>query len=206
MFFRGRRAMIAVSLLLVALTAAAYVGRGQVGGYHGIWSYQQNVRISLGLLTVEAMKDYPITGIGFGTDIFGDRLDHRRYNEKLQQRFRLSPLHLEEHTKEPHGMFTSIAVRTGWPGLVLFCLFIRSFFRGCIHLIRSSADEEMTSWAQCLMASMVAMLVVGLFEQCLTPVTDMVFYTVVGMVGILLHRDHHESDSTFVRATSGSTD
>ena len=202
MFFRGQRAFIAVSLLLVALAATFYMIRSQVGTFSGIGSYRTNVRISLGLMAIDVTNDYPITGIGFGTDIFGTRIDHEMYNERLPEPFRRSPSNLKSHTTEPHATFFSIAVRTGWPGLVFFCLFIGSFFRVCIRLIRSSADEEITSWAQCLMASMVTMLVVGIFERCLSPVTDMVFYTIVGMVGILWQLDASSDDIAYRKIQS----
>ncbi|CAB5079461.1 hypothetical protein D3OALGB2SA_443 [Olavius algarvensis associated proteobacterium Delta 3] len=194
LFFRNKVATVLVLILLIALTAAITVVRVYED------SIRKNVRISLNLMTIDVTNDYPITGVGFGTDIFGKRIDHTAYNLRLPAGFRLKQSILESHTKEPHGTFASIAVRTGWPGLVLFCLFIGSFFNGCIHLIRSSEDVEIKAWAQCLVGAMVGMLVVGIFEQCLTPVTDMVFYTVVGMAGILLQLDSRPMDADVVTA------
>jgi O-antigen ligase len=194
LFFRNRVAMIVCLAVLLSLSSLAYLNREKRHEFSEIGSIERNVRISLALMAGGILEDYPITGIGFGTNIFGERIDHEKYNSKLPQAYQLSDTNLKGHTKEPHSMYTSIAIRTGLPGFGFFLLFVGAFLLNGIRLMRSENDEA-KEVSHCLFAAMVGMLIVGLFERCLSPITDMVFYTVVAMEGILIRIDKEQMTS-----------
>ena len=74
--------------------------------------------------TFEIIKDYPITGIGFGMETYGTTVDLKAYYEKVPKKFRENIIY-----NDPHNMYFDIAVRLGIVGFVLFLNIILVFFK-----------------------------------------------------------------------------
>ena len=149
-----------------------------------------NLRIKTGLLVWEVVKDYPVTGIGFGMQTFGENLDLQTYNAKLPKRFQKQKILLD-----PHNMYTDIAVRTGIPGIVFFVGIIFSFFRMLWQLRRNGASDSIVSWATVLFASGLAFFIIGFFEPVFSHYPESVLCVIFAMGTILwqINRDSRPS-------------
>lgn len=149
-----------------------------------------NLRIKQGLLVWEVVKDYPITGIGFGMQTFGGNLDLQSYNVNLPERFQGQEILLN-----PHNMYTDIAVRTGIPGIIFFLGVIFSFFRMLWLLRRNGASDEITSWAAALFASGLSFFIIGFFEPVFSHYPESVLCVIFAMGTILwqINRDSRPS-------------
>lgn len=147
-------------------------------------------RIKMGLIAWEVVKDYPITGIGFGMRTFGDNLDLQSYNAKLPENFQG-----QEIVPDPHNMYTDIAVRTGIPGFIFFAWFIFSFFRMVGALRRNGASGEITPWATTVFASGLAFFIIGFFEPVFSHYPESVLCVIFAM-GTILWRIQEDSKST----------
>lgn len=145
-----------------------------------------NLRIKQGLLVWEVVRDYPLTGIGFGMQTFRD-LDLQSYNARLPERFQGQDILLN-----PHNMYTDIAVRTGIPGIIFFVWGVFSFFRMLWQIKRNGANEGISSWATVLSASGLAIFIIGFFEPVFSHYPESVLCVIVAM-GTILWRIHQES-------------
>lgn len=146
-----------------------------------------NLRIKQGLLVWKVVRDYPVTGIGFGMQTFGSDLDLQNYNAKLPERFQGQEILLN-----PHNMYTDIAVRTGIPGIIFFLGIIFSFFRMLWQLRRNGASNDITSWANALFASGLTFFIIGFFEPVFSHYPESVLCVIFAM-GTILWRIHENN-------------
>jgi O-antigen ligase len=136
------------------------------------------LRLNIHYLTYEIIKDYPIMGIGFGMETYGNGkyIDHAVYNKRVPEKYR-GPIY-----KDPHSMPFSIAVRTGLIGLVLFLYILFASFKMSWISIRQGKDDH---WGRRLISALVAVLVIGFFEPFFSHVPEVVFYTLLAMITIV---------------------
>jgi O-antigen ligase len=149
-----------------------------------------NLRIKHSLLVWEVVKDYPVTGIGFGMQTFGGNLDLPSYNARLPEKFRQQNI-----LWDPHNMYTDIAVRTGITGILFFFGGIFSFFRMLWQLRRNGASDDITSWATALFAAGLSFFIIGFFEPVFSHYPESVLCVIFAM-GTILWRIHEESISS----------
>lgn len=152
--------------------------------------FADNLRIKQGLLVWEVVKDYPVTGIGFGMQTFGGDLDLPGYNARLPARFQGQQILLN-----PHNMYTDIAVRTGIPGIIFFFGVIFSFFRMLWKIRRNSASDGSASWATALFAAGLTFFIIGFFEPILSHYPESMLCVIFAM-GTILWRAHEAGKST----------
>jgi len=150
----------------------------------------ENVRIKQGLLVWEVVKDYPITGIGFGMQTFAGNLDLQSYNEKLSEKFRRQEILLN-----PHNMYTDITVRTGVPGIILFLGVMFSFFRMMWRLKQNGTNGSIASWATAVFAAGIPFFVIGFFDPVFSHYPESILCVVFAM-GTVLWRIHEENKSS----------
>lgn len=129
---------------------------------------------------LEVIKDYPITGIGFGLQTYADEALLRKYNSRVPPEFRQTVPH-----KAPHNLFVDVAVRLGFIGLILYLYLFVSFVRMGWNLLRRGKDEFIQSWGAHLMVSFFAFTIQGMFENVHSGPPAIVFYTIVAMMTIL---------------------
>lgn len=142
-----------------------------------------NLRIIHALVVLEAAKDYPVMGIGFGKETFGKALDLTSYKKRVEQKYNMQYRH-SEVLNDPHNMYTDILVRTGLPGLVLFFLFVLTTFRMLWQITRSE-DLFLKVWGAGIGASLVAYFIIGFFEPVFNHMHEFNFAVLVGFVSIL---------------------
>lgn len=139
-----------------------------------------NLRIKHSLLVWEVVKDYPLTGIGFGMQTFGGNLDLTSYNDKLPKKYRQQNI-----LWDPHNMYTDIAVRTGIPGIILFLGVMLSFFRMLWQFRKNGASDNTVSWVNAVMAAGVSFFIIGFFEPVFSHYPESVLCVIFAMGTIL---------------------
>ncbi|HYA12806.1 MAG TPA: O-antigen ligase family protein, partial [Syntrophales bacterium] len=130
----------------------------------------------------EMVKDYPLTGIGFGMQTYADDNLLNKYNEKVPIKYRQP-----EPMKAPHNLVVDIAVRLGLVGLASFFYILFEFFRMGRHIIKNNKDDFFGHWSLCLMVALTALFIQGMFENTMSGPPAIVFYTIMAMMAILWH-------------------
>ena len=149
-------------------------------GKRFLFDITENIRLRQHLLTLEVVKDYPLTGIGFGMKRYDFIVDLNAYKKKLPEKYQR-----QEHMGIPHGMLMNIAVRVGIVGLVLFLWIIFVVFKMCWASMTHGKDEFVKNWGLCITASFVEFLVIGLFEPVFFHMGEVVLYTICAMATIV---------------------
>jgi len=87
-----------------------------------------DLRLDINYTTLEIIKDFPIIGIGFGMETYGNEkcINLDAYNKKVPAKYRQESIHTF-----PHSMLFSIAVRTGLIGFALFLYILFMSFKTC---------------------------------------------------------------------------
>lgn len=147
----------ALSLVVLLLIAGLMIGPTQVaqalaaapvvGGWEG--------RLELWSRALEAIADYPFTGIGMGTF---DRVVPLRYPYVLLAGAELAIPHA-------HNLFLQVAVDLGLPGLVAFVALLGIVLTTAVRSARAWArEQDLALQAVGLAAGLVAVLVHGLLD------------------------------------------
>ena len=101
--------------------------------------------------TIPMIKDYYLTGLGLGTDIFS----------KIIQNYKIHTLKAPAHT---HIFYTQILLEMGIAGLVAFGWFIWRLIRRSVTWILESNDLQVKTILVASIASLIGILVIGLVE------------------------------------------
>jgi O-antigen ligase len=138
-----------------------------------------SLRLDIHFVTYEIIKDYPITGIGFGMKTYGSGkyIDLEAYHKRVPEKYRMANI-----IRDPHSTPFSIAVRTGLVGLVLFLYILFTSFKMSWISIRQGKNDH---WGRMLISAFAAVLVVGFFEPLTGHVLEVVFYTLLAMITIV---------------------
>lgn len=145
--------------------------------------FTKDIRSKMYRLTVEVIKDYPIAGIGFGMEIYG--------NPQLipldQYNLQLPPEHRQRKTlvASPHSTFLDIAVRTGLVGLMLFMYILLSAVWMLWKIFIRDSDDDLRSWAIYLFAGFTSFVLASIFADAMYGPRVVVFYTTLAMITIL---------------------
>lgn len=178
----GRKKVLAGVLLLLGVILSVSPAGGRFTS-----NMADNLRIKQGLLVWEVVKDYPVTGIGFGMQTFGGDLDLQRYNARLPERFQG-----QEILSNPHNMYTDIAVRTGIPGIIFFLGLMLSFFRMLWHLRKNGASDNIVSWVNAIFAAGLSFFLIGFFEPVFSHYPESILCVIFAM-GTILWRINRDS-------------
>lgn len=147
----------------------------------------KDFRIGIYYTCLEIFKDHPITGVGFGGEIFEKHM-WNKYNPKI-------PPHLRQSNpfQSPHGFVFAIMVRLGLVGLIIFgFLIIRALQIN--RLILGCKDTDIKRWGAYLLASFSGMLVAGFFGSLLHGAAAYNFYILLAMITILSRRANETAD------------
>jgi len=103
---------------------------------------EYTVRIANYYLYSAIIRDYPITGIGFGMQTYQDpKLNIDSYNDYVPEKIRVSPPILS-----PHNTFFDIAARLGLIGLGLYVFIIFASVKMLFVVIRNRANPFLREW------------------------------------------------------------
>jgi len=139
-------------------------------------------RISINLRTLEIIKDYPVTGIGFGMQTYGNKnyIDLKKYDSRIPPQYQQA-----EPVNLTHNSLADVAVRTGLIGFSLFCWVYFTFVRLGWNIIRFGKEDFIRDWGICVMAAFISVVIQGLFADGMFGPQAVVLYTVFAFMDIL---------------------
>jgi O-antigen ligase len=172
--FNRKRALVLVSVIVGLLILTMPVKRV----FTSATSIVENDRPIIWYYYVQIIKDYPVTGIGFGMQTYTPELLNS-YAGQISAPYKLVRFYA------PHNTFLDVAVRCGIPGLVLFLYILFAFARTGAGIIRNSQDQFINQWALCLMAVFVSFLIQGFFSDMLLGIQVHYFFILLAMMAIL---------------------
>lgn len=145
----------------------------------------QNERIQINALTMEVIKSYPITGIGFGMQIYGNKnlVDLKNFDSRLPKKYQGGVG--GKYYDSPHNTALDIAVRTGIIGLILFFNIVLTAMWMLWKILRLTESKYLKSWTICLIACLMSFLIPALFLDTTFGPQAKVFYTILAMITLL---------------------
>lgn len=177
MCLNKKRMMIFVLIVLLLVAAIPTVrNRVMERGFQG-------PRIKIYHLFGELSKDHPLTGIGFGQQIYTNPqlIDLKKYNQNLPLQYQMKSNYIYN---SPHNTYLDIAVRTGIIGLIFFLSIPVTAALMLWQIWRKTRSEYFRSWAVCLLASLASIVVQAMFMD-LYDHSSVSFFTILAMITIL---------------------
>lgn len=165
--------------------------------------FTKDIRSKMYRLSWEVIKDYPIVGIGFGIETYGNRnhISLEKYNSRLPAEYQQTRIYPEGPYKgrpfiitSTHSTILDIAVRTGLVGLAFFFSILLTA-TGMLWLIfrRHRQDEYFRSWAVYLFAGLVSFFLPAIFADTTYGPRTIVFYAILAMIAILWNLSRRKS-------------
>jgi O-antigen ligase len=145
-----------------------------------IYKIAEDERPKYWYLFGEIVRDYPVTGIGFGMQTYLDEGILKKYREKVPAAYRA-----REFFNAPHNLLVDTAVRTGLIGLFLFLCIIFKYLQISWKIIKHGKDPFIRNWGLCFLATFVAVFIQGLFENTMGGSPAIILYTIFGLTNIL---------------------
>ena len=180
-FHKNKRWMfVFLSLVLMMVIISPVKNRFMQLGQGSIFN---NIRIRMNYLTLEVIKEYPIIGIGFGLQTYGN-LDLEKYEKQLPKKYRQIDV-IGLIVADPHNMVLDVAVRLGVVGLVSFFYIIFVFFKMCWDIIKYGKNNFLRNWGRCLAAAFIAVSVIGLLQPIFSHMPEVVICTIFSMTTIV---------------------
>ena len=179
-FFLNKNKKILIVFVIILL-----VGIEIIPGYKNrfaITHILRNERIGINLTSLEIIKSYPGTGIGFGMQTYGNKnlLDLEKYNARVSPKYRQGHI-----VAAPHNALVDVTVRTGFVGLALFLYIQFTFVWMGWKVIRHGRNDFIRNWGICLMACFIAYVTQSMFADATFGLQAIVFYTILAMMTIL---------------------
>ena len=187
LLLRNRRIFLSIVILLVLAVATMPV-KERFTPTDFMDKVKATDRFSIALTYIEMVKDYPLTGIGFGMEAYGEKGLLEKYHARLPVEYRQ-----QVPARAPHNSLIDVAVRTGLPGLGLFLYIIYSFVRMGIGLIKTGGSPYVREWGRCLLASFAALFIQSLFENTLSGPPAVALFAVMAMMAALWHLEHERA-------------
>lgn len=168
-------------LVVIALTFSVPNVKNRIGG--DIQSITESPRSKMLHLSLEVIKDHPITGIGYGGQIYNNKklVDLEKYNAKLPEKYQQK----ETILSGTHNMFIDVTVRTGLVGLVLFCMIILTAIWMLYDIFRRRREDFFRMWSISLFACFSAYLSLAFFLDALYGPQAVLMYVILAMINIL---------------------
>ena len=173
-FMDRKRTMAA---LLIGLTGIVALSPGKQRFFR---TELNTVRLRQHLVSIQVIKDYPLTGIGFGLRPYGKTLDLKAYIQRLPEQ-----LQDEKYLTIPHSMLMHIGVSVGVVGLFLFLWVIFVFIKICWANGLRSKDKFIRNWGRCILSAFLGFFVIGVFEPIFFHSGEVVLFTIFAMAAIV---------------------
>jgi len=154
----------------------------------------KDIRIGINLITLEILKDYPIIGVGFGMETYGNKnfIDLEKYNVKIPPQYQCKG----EMIRSPHNSLADIAVRTGVVGFALFLVVYVVFVCLCWKIIQYGKNDYIRDWGVCIMAAFISVFVQGLFADGMFGPQAITLYIILAMITIVWHLNAEPDNTT----------
>jgi O-antigen ligase len=133
-------------------------------------------------LAMEVIKAHPITGLGFGMQIYTNPklVDLDNLNSQFPSEYRQDKVIVQ-----PHNTILDITVRTGIFGLLLYLNILFASLLLLWKAYRMAKSQYFRSWSIYLGACYISYLVPSLFTDTTFSARAVVFYIVLAMITIL---------------------
>lgn len=133
-------------------------------------------------LALEVFKLQPITGVGFGMQIYTNPnlVDLEKMNSQFPPEYRQAQV-----IAQPHNTVLDIAVRTGIVGLILYSSILFASFFMLWKTYTTTNNGYYRSWVFYLAGSYVSYLVPALFTDTTFGARAIIFYLMLAMITIL---------------------
>ncbi len=126
-------------------------------------------RIDIYRTVLPMLKDYWVTGLGLGNDVF------MKINQNYYQYTTKVPIHA-------HNVFLQVWFETGLIGILSFTGYVLGLIKKCFKAVKKAADPVAANMLAAGAASITGILVVSLFEYVwFYPRTMLVFWAVAGL-------------------------
>jgi len=170
-------ALLAFSFLLPAITVRV---KNLYGAEYGVLN---DIREKMFRLSWEVIKDHPVTGVGYGGEIYGNAqlVDLKKYNARLPEPYQQKQFIVTA----THNTFLDVAVRTGLVGLALFLLSLGIAFYMLGYVFKHKRDEFFRPWVVCLTACLVSYLAQAMTTDSLYGAQGIILYLIYAMITIL---------------------
>lgn len=174
LFFKNKKIMVVmIGMIFLVIILTPLKNRFSLN------NILKNERIGINYITLEIIKDYPITGIGFGLQTYGN-LNLNEYNQMMSEKYRSKSI-----ITDPHNMFLDVAVRLGIIGLAFFIYVIFNFFKMCRVCIKQGKDIFIKNWGRCIASACVAFLVIGFFQPIFSHMPEVILCTIFSLITVL---------------------
>jgi len=177
LLWRNKKILLSVLILLVIVTALSPI-KGRLSGLITTDHLFMHLRIKMMFTTLEIVKDYPVMGIGFGNETYGETVDLERYTKRVPAKYRQGRSRI---VAAPHNIFLNILVRTGIVGLAFFMSILIVFIGMCWKCMSDGEDDFIRKWGLCIFSVFISFLVIGMYEQMFHHFAEVILYTILAM-------------------------
>lgn len=137
-------------------------------------------RVSNNILYIEMIKNYPVTGIGFGMQTYQSAKLLNIYNQRVPDKYKQDiPI------EAPHNLLIDISVRLGIPGLIFFLYIIFTFLRMGWTTVMRGRHNFIRGWGLCITAAFTAFFFSGMFVDVEFGLPAIIQYAILAMMTIL---------------------
>jgi len=175
-FLNNKKIMFALMTCLLAIIIFTPIKEAFI--VDGERSILKNRRRTTFGIALEVIKDYPITGIGFGMQTY-EQLDLEKYKKRLPKKYWATVI------KHPHNILLDITVRLGIVGLAISIYIIFAFFKMCWDILKYGKDNFIKNCGRCLAAAFISFIVIGFFHPVFSHMPEVVFCTIFSMTTIV---------------------
>ena len=147
-------------------------------------------RIGMWMCYAQVIKDHPLTGVGFGMQTCYDEKLLFKYNQRVNERYRVPHLY-----GAPHNLIIDTTTRTGLVGAALFLYTLFVFLRMGWRIARRGRDAFTREWSLCLMGAFAAVFIQGMFENTLSGPPAVILYLILAMMTILWRMENEQETS-----------
>ncbi len=177
-------------LIAVAIIVPTIIFLPTIKDRIGSQNIMKDPRSQIYPLALEVIKDYPLTGVGFGGKIFGNSnlVNLDEYNARLPEQYRQEGILINGKKmiiNATHNTFLDVTIRTGLVGLALFCAILLTAFGMLGYVFWRRREEFFRSWSICLFACLAAYLIQAFFNDALYGTQGVILYVHLAMIGIL---------------------
>jgi len=177
-------------LIAVAIIVPTIIFLPTIKDRIGSQNIMKDPRSQIYPLALEVIKDYPLTGVGFGGKIFGNSnlVNLDEYNARLPEQYRQEGILINGKKmiiNATHNTFLDVTIRTGLVGLALFCAILLTAFGMLGYVFWRRREEFFRSWSICLFACLAAYLIQAFFNDALYGTQGVILYVHLAIIGIL---------------------
>lgn len=183
---QNKKAILALAMVLIVFCLIFPI-RARFGDMQNLLHNERiwNVRIF-----EEIVKDYPVTGIGFGMQTYDNVKLLEYYNSRLPEQSRVPYL-----IASPHNTLLEIAVRTGLIGLFFYLSILFVLIKMGWTLIKKGKSDFTKRWGLCILSAFIVFFIQAMFSDTSFGRQAIVFYMILGMMTILWRTNKSKSEA-----------